>query len=192
MRVSLVGADLAAEQDPSAIAAALMASGHRVQIVRCSSSGEVGAVAGRVLSRVPRLVCLCLHRGQDPRPLSALASRLRELGFQGHLTCAGPAESFHHQATVRALNVDTLVLRDYPHTLRELVHAIATHRPLAEISRLMVLHPDTEGSDGQGRSDPRLHESLPPTAEPAVRIVRLARTSGTLPKVNFGSGAKSA
>jgi hypothetical protein len=63
---------------------------------------------------------------------------------------------------------------------------------LAEISRLMVLHAETDGGDTQGQSDARRLESLPPTAEPAVRIVRLARTSGTLPKVNFGSGAKSA
>ena len=104
MRVALVGPTIEENLSIAYLAGALHSAGHEVQVVSFVRDGDADEVARTVASRQPDVVGLSMTFQNRARGYLHLAQRLREHGFDGHLTAGG------HFASVAAESV----LRDHP------------------------------------------------------------------------------
>jgi anaerobic magnesium-protoporphyrin IX monomethyl ester cyclase len=89
MRVVLVGSDCEENLGLAMVAAAMVRAKHRVDIVGFNEAGELDAVAAHVMRCRPELVGLGMQFQHRALEFLELGRRLRDLGFQGHLTCGG-------------------------------------------------------------------------------------------------------
>jgi anaerobic magnesium-protoporphyrin IX monomethyl ester cyclase len=139
MRVVLIGADSEENLGMGMIAASLSAARHRVQIVAFTEMERLDAAVAEALSQRPELVGLAMqfqHRGWG---VAALAERLRQAGFRGHMTAGGQFASMAHEPLLRDTpSLDSVVLYDGEETIVDLAEAIRGKLPIAEIAGLAV------------------------------------------------------
>jgi anaerobic magnesium-protoporphyrin IX monomethyl ester cyclase len=137
--ITLVGADFEENLGVGMIAAALKAAGHSVEVVAFGDASDCEQVSACVRRRRPDVVGLSIqfqHRAGD---FLGLARFLRRCGYQGHITCGGqfPTMAWREVLDGNA-GLDSVVLGDGERTVVDLVDAIASGRPLADVAGLAL------------------------------------------------------
>jgi radical SAM superfamily enzyme YgiQ (UPF0313 family) len=139
MRVHLVGADLEENLALGILAAVVERLGHAASVVPFNDASELDAVARRALEGAPDVIGLSMQFQHRAAEFHALARRLRQLGFRGHLTAGGQLATLAwREALAPELGLDTVVLHDGEETFAELLAAIERGAPLEPIAGLAL------------------------------------------------------
>jgi anaerobic magnesium-protoporphyrin IX monomethyl ester cyclase len=140
MRIVLVGADLEENLGVGMIGAVALRERHEVRVVPFNTADEATQVARRVLAAEPDLVGLSLQFQHRAHEFLMLARRLRRDGFKGHITCGGQfATLADHDVLERGHGIDSIVLHDGEQTFAELLRALGSRQPLAEVAGIALL-----------------------------------------------------
>ncbi|MBN1610083.1 MAG: B12-binding domain-containing radical SAM protein [Polyangiaceae bacterium] len=143
MRVLLVGSDCEENLGLAMVAAALVRARHRVEVVAFNEASELEAVAEQVTRRRPELIGLGIQFQHRAIEFLALARRLRELGFRGHLTCGGQYPTMAYRELIaHEPCLDSVVLHEGEATMVELARALTGREALATVSGLALRGPD--------------------------------------------------
>jgi anaerobic magnesium-protoporphyrin IX monomethyl ester cyclase len=146
MRLVLVGADYEENLGMCMIAAAAEAAGHSTHVVPFQCDDERPGVIAAALALAPDVIGLAAqfqHRGQD---FMSLSRDLRRAGFRGHITLGGQFATMAYASILSGnYGVDSVVLYEGEHSIRELLGALAARRPLDGIAGLAL-------PDGRGRA----------------------------------------
>ena len=95
MKVALVGPELEENLAVRYIHAAVTQAGHEAKIYDFHAEEQLAHVAMQIAAYAPDAVGLSMMFTARSREFVALAKRLRELGFAGHITAGGHFASFH-------------------------------------------------------------------------------------------------
>jgi len=110
-KIALVGPELEENLALRYIDAALVEAGHQPTIHDFHCTDQLEEVAQAIGADAPDVVGLSMMFTSRSRDFTALAARLRELGYAGHITAGGHFASFHAEQ----------LLSDYP-ALDSIVH----------------------------------------------------------------------
>jgi radical SAM superfamily enzyme YgiQ (UPF0313 family) len=125
MRVVLIGADIEENLGLGMLAAVAAAGGHQAVVLPFNEAAELEAVARRCLERRPEVVGLSLQFQHRALEFLTLARRLRELGFEGHLTCGGQFPSLAWREVLSyGVGLDSVALYEAEETFGELLAAL--------------------------------------------------------------------
>ena len=145
MRVTLIGADFEENLGVGMIAAAAEAAGHRVRILAFNDTAQIPALADDAVARRTEVVGLSIQFQHRAHEFLALARRLREIGYRGHITCGGQFSTLAWRDVISRVDaVDSLVLHEGEETFPALLGALATGAPLGEVPGLAIR--DNDGS----------------------------------------------
>lgn len=152
MRIHFVGADLEENLGIGILAAVAENHGHLATIVPFNDVTETDRVVRRIVDDAPDMVGLSIQFQHRAPEFLMLARKLREAGFQGHLTTGGQFPTLAFREVLDPRNgVDSVVLHDGEETLVDLLDALSHKRPLTEVAG-MALRAD----DGAAmRTNPR-------------------------------------
>lgn len=95
MKVALVGPELEENLALRYLHAALLKAGHEGLIFDFNARADTEAIARRILAYAPHVVGLSMVFTGRAREFAALAERLKQLGYPGHITAGGHFASFH-------------------------------------------------------------------------------------------------
>jgi anaerobic magnesium-protoporphyrin IX monomethyl ester cyclase len=142
MRIAVVGAELEENLPVRYIRAALVSEGHRVFQVDFNCPEEVESAARAVLAGAPDIVAMSMVFTARAREFMGLATRVRGLGYRGHIIVGGHFAALNAEALLRdAPAIDSVGLGEG----EAIVSDLATH--LHEPGRVSGLVWRT--SDGQ-------------------------------------------
>jgi len=140
MLLMLIGADREENLGICHVAACAAAAGHKVQVVPFDEPSQTDSVVARVMGRKPACVGLAIQFQHRAHEFLTLAARLRQAGFEGHITSGGqfPTMAWRELLTCRR-GVDSAVLHDGEHTIVELLGALEAGAPLSDVKGLAYL-----------------------------------------------------
>ena len=139
MRIALVGADFEENLGVGMIAAAAEAAKHEVSIVAFNQPRRVKAVAQATLALRPDIVGLGIQFQHRAHEFLGLARMLRDLGYQGHITCGGQFPTLAWREVLgRDHGVDSVVLHDGEQSFVELVAALEENGDLHRVPGLAL------------------------------------------------------
>jgi anaerobic magnesium-protoporphyrin IX monomethyl ester cyclase len=101
MKVALIGAEIEENLALRHLHASLCEAGHQPRLFGFSSPADLEPVARAVAAWRPAVAGLSMLFTSRSREFVALARRLRELGFEGHLTAGGHFAAFHAAELLR-------------------------------------------------------------------------------------------
>ena len=101
MKIALVGPELEENLALRYIHASCVQAGHDCRIYDFHEPGQIAPVAEALLEWRPEIVGLSMVFTARGREYVALAERLRELGYAGHITAGGHFASFHAREILR-------------------------------------------------------------------------------------------
>jgi len=137
--VLLVGAEFEENLSLRYLAAAVQADGLRAELEPCNRPEHADRIVARALALKPLLIGLSVPFQTRAPELLALAERLRDAGYDGHITVGGHFATFEYAAILRDHpGVDSAVRHEGEDTLRELCAALLAGEPLAGRSGLVV------------------------------------------------------
>jgi len=122
LRIALVGPEFEENLGLRYLHAALGAAGHTARILDFRDSTQAEAVAREIARWPADVVGLSMTFARRGREFADLATRLREVGFVGHLTCGGHFATLHAEALLRDVPaLDSVVLGEGEEALVELL-----------------------------------------------------------------------
>ena len=140
MRVFLVGADLEENLGLGMIAAVAREAGHRVEVAPFNERSQIDGLAAALADSGADVIGLSIqfqHRAQE---FVALARKLRQQGFAGHLTCGGQLPSMAYEQLLRdETGIDSVVLHEGEGTFAALLAALERGESLEGIAGLARL-----------------------------------------------------
>ena len=132
MKIALVGPEFEENLALRYIHAAATAAGHEAEIFDFRAADEVPAVAAEIAATAPDVVALSMVFTARAAEFIALAERLRQIGYDGHVTAGGHFASFH---AARLLSehpaFDTVVHGEGEEALVELLGSLDDPRHVA-------------------------------------------------------------
>jgi anaerobic magnesium-protoporphyrin IX monomethyl ester cyclase len=144
MKITLLGADFEENLGMGMIAAAAEAAGHEVEITPFDEGKQASDLASRVVDAAPDVVGLSMQFQHRAYEFLELATRLRQGGFQGHITCGGQYPTLAWREVLAGGNgVDSVVLHEGEQTFVELLAALQRGDDLNEVQCLAL--PGQEG-----------------------------------------------
>lgn len=139
MRIHFVGADLEENLGIGILAAVAQQHGHDAGIVPFNDVSEIDGVAERALTGAPDVIGLSIQFQHRAPEFLALARKLREAGYRGHLTAGGQFPTLAwREALEPAHGVDSVVLHDGEETLVDLLSALSRGAPLTDVRGLAL------------------------------------------------------
>jgi anaerobic magnesium-protoporphyrin IX monomethyl ester cyclase len=143
MNVVLIGAEREENLSTRYLAAALRGAGHTATLVAFGGPEELDAAVRETLAARPALVGLSMVFQRRAVEFCTLAGRLREAGFDGHLTAGGHFPTFAFEALLRREPaLDSVVRHEAEHTIVELAGALASGASLAELPGMVTRDAD--------------------------------------------------
>jgi anaerobic magnesium-protoporphyrin IX monomethyl ester cyclase len=137
MHVQLVGADFEENLGMGMIAATAQAAGHRVEVLAFNQREQVESLARKIADDAADLVGIAMqfqHRASD---FLALARRVRQLGFRGHLTAGGHhATAAYHEVLADGHGLDSIIMHEGEQTIVDLLAALRHESSLHDIKGL--------------------------------------------------------
>lgn len=110
MRIHFVGADLEENLGLGILAAVVEREGHRPRIVPFNDVSEIDDAVKRAMSRDPDVIGLSIQFQHRAPEFLALARKLREAGYAGHITCGGQFPTLAWKETLEGSNgVDSVL-----------------------------------------------------------------------------------
>jgi radical SAM superfamily enzyme YgiQ (UPF0313 family) len=130
------------------LAAAARRAGHHAQVCAYSYRKDLDAALRETLAAEPDLVGLGIAFQNNIEDYLLFMRALRERGYAGHLTCGGHVPTFCSRELLRdEPGLDSVVRHDGEDTLVEMLDALASGRPVADIAGL-VWREGTEVAQG--------------------------------------------
>jgi radical SAM superfamily enzyme YgiQ (UPF0313 family) len=124
-RAFLIGAEVEENLSLRYVAAAARAAGHQVEVLPYEEVSQLPAVSRYVAFHAPDFVGMSVafqHRGRE---FLALARRIRQDGYRGHLSAGGHFPTFAWRELLhRHAELDTIVRHDGEDTIVELLDAL--------------------------------------------------------------------
>ncbi len=143
MRIVLSGADFEENLGVGMIGAVARDAGHQVFIEPYNHVDEEAGVAERILALHPDVVGLSIQFQHRSSEFLSLARRLRQRGFEGHVTAGGQFPTLAWRDAVAAQNgLDSIVLHEGEESFVELLEALEAGRRVAEVPGLALLSDD--------------------------------------------------
>jgi radical SAM superfamily enzyme YgiQ (UPF0313 family) len=143
MLINFVCADLEENIGVGILAAAVEKRGHTTGVQPFSDASETERVVKAIVDGAPDVVGLSIQFQHRAPEFLALARRLREAGYRGHVTCGGQFPTLAWRETLTPEHgVDSIVLHDGEETIVELLDALERDAPLAGIPGLGLRAPD--------------------------------------------------
>ncbi len=139
MRASLIGADFEENLGIGMVAASAELAGHLVKVHAFDHPEGVQALARELVDEQPDVVGLGMQFQHRAREFLTLATALRELGYQGHITCGGqfPTLAWEPLLTDRT-SLDSVVLHEGEHAFAELLDALDSGADLEQVPGLAL------------------------------------------------------
>lgn len=139
MRIHFVGADLEENLGVGILAAVAEKHGHAAGIVPFNDVAEIDDVVRRALTGSPDVIGLSIQFQHRAPEFLALARKLREAGYRGHVTAGGQFPTLAwREALDPAHGVDSVVLHDGEETIVDLLDALSRGAPLAGVPGLAL------------------------------------------------------
>lgn len=139
MRIHFVGADLEENLGIGILAAITEKLGHQAMIVPFNDVSETERVVRRIVEDAPDIVGLSIQFQHRAPEFLALARKLRDAGFRGHLTTGGQFPTLAYREVLDPRNgVDSVVLHDGEETLVDVLDALSHNKPLTEVAGLAL------------------------------------------------------
>ena len=134
MRIHFVGADLEENLGIGILAAVVERQGHEPGVVSFNEASEIDRVARLAMRGAPDVIGLSIQFQHRAPEFLALARKLREDGYRGHITAGGQFPTLAWREALDAQHgVDTVVLHDGEETLVDLLDAIGRGAPLGDV-----------------------------------------------------------
>jgi radical SAM superfamily enzyme YgiQ (UPF0313 family) len=139
MRIHFIGADLEENIGLGILAAVADEHGHEAKIFSFNDVSETAATVARALEGAPDLIGLSIQFQHRAHEFLRLARKLREAGFRGHLTAGAQFPTLAYREVLGPdTGVDSVVLHDGEETLVDLLAALDSGAPLAEVAGLAL------------------------------------------------------
>jgi anaerobic magnesium-protoporphyrin IX monomethyl ester cyclase len=138
MRVVLLGADFEENLGIGMIAAVARERGHDVRVAPFNSAERIAAIAASIAREPPDLVGLSMQFQHRAHEFLSLAAALRDMGFEGHITCGGQFPTLAWQQVLERGDVDSVVFYDGEWAFGELLDALDANAPLGDIAGIAL------------------------------------------------------
>jgi radical SAM superfamily enzyme YgiQ (UPF0313 family) len=144
MRIAFIGADLEENLGLGILSAIAEEHGHRPRILPFNDLSQLDAVVEEAMRGEPDVVGLSIQFQHRAPEFLALSRKLRQAGYEGHVTAGGQFPTLAWEETLRVDNgVDSVALHDAEETIVELLQALEAGDGLAEVAGIALR--DDEG-----------------------------------------------
>jgi len=138
MRVALVGSEVEENLSLRYLASALRRAGHRAAIIPFGCREEMDHALTVLSGMEPDLIGLSMVFQKRAMEFMELASRLREEGYRGHITCGGHFPTFSYSEIMTGCTgIDSAVRHEGEEAIVELACALEEGRALSGIKGLV-------------------------------------------------------
>lgn len=139
MRIVFLAADLEENLAAGILSAVVERDGHEAHVVPFNDASETSRAVARALALTPDVIGLSIQFQHRAPEFLALAARLRDAGYRGHVTSGGQFPTLAWKETLgQGTGVDTVVLHDGEETLVDLLRAIAAGTSLHAVAGLAL------------------------------------------------------
>jgi len=155
MRVALVGSEVEENLSLRYLASALRRAGHRAAIVPFGCREDMDHALAVLSDMKPDLIGLSMVFQKRAMEFMELASRLREEGYRGHITCGGHFPTFSYSEIMTGCKgIDSAVRHEGEEAIVELACALEEGRTLSGIRGLVFRsHENEENSSADEEKD---------------------------------------
>ncbi len=151
MKVALVGAELEENLGLRYIASSLEQENHTVQIIPFNDYYDINETIAKIIRFSPEITGLSMVFTTRGKEFCALAERLKEQGYRGHIIAGGPFAAFNAKNLLRDFGAfDSIGLSEGEKTMCELAENI---HDLSKVSSLCYRGPNSVFIENRGNGD---------------------------------------
>jgi radical SAM superfamily enzyme YgiQ (UPF0313 family) len=146
------------------LSTALRQAGHRPRVVTFRGHHDLEEAAGRVCALPAALLGIAIPSGHAAIDVLALLHRVRQMGFNGHVTCGGAYATLARSRLLKDYpGLDSVVRHDGELPIAALANAIASGEPLSNVPGLTT----RQGDGAPAPVDDASGMSMIPEREPS-------------------------